>query len=222
MGIIIKGIKRSGNEKLYDAVQNIGDKYGGYKHDVKEIEIVIYKGVVGAKADKRFHIQMGILPIWASDRIIVHPDIPRVLNVACLEALMGHEFSHVANNDEFNPIDLGLVLYVSFSPFVLILECILFGLYLLLVMFVILWFVATFILCWGRRVAEARSDREAALRTSPAAVIDMLKIVKKNRKDNGPPLRRVVGFLTHPSLKNRIALLKKLENELDAGHSEAK
>jgi Zn-dependent protease with chaperone function len=222
MSIIIKGIQRNGNEELYDAVQIIGDKY-----NVKIIEIIIDKRTAVARTEKSHHLHLAIPPISASDVIFINPDIPSILKKEYLEAVFAHEFSHVVNNDMHNPGDLALVLFVSFSPFILGIPILLLaaiGACLLSILLVIILVSAVFLLCRNRRAMEVRSDRDAALKTSPATMIATLDFLDeyinhlpKNKKNSVGIARRVVGYLTHPSLAKRKALLINLEKEMYSG-----
>jgi Zn-dependent protease with chaperone function len=183
MGIIIEGLSREDNKKLYDAIEKEGNAYG-----LAKIKITTF-------ADG-FIINAGHNSIKVSEKM------PEILNKGELEAAIAHEFSHICHRDPEKdilmavPLVLLAILYTVLTDyyannnyywFILITPIVLIGVY----------FVGCIMLLhkWDRRC-----DREAVKKTSISAMIGMLEKRKEHVKGIDP---------FHPSINNRIKWIRE-------------
>ncbi len=182
MDIIIKGLAKERNPKLFDSVFDIGNQYG-----IRFIKIKI--------------VEKGFVIIAFSESIKVSKELVDILGDKELSAAIAHEFSHISHHD-------GRTDFIMLFPFTVLIVIIV----LLLAIFntqniiflilSILLALANFLLwVWVRRTAEYRADKDAAFKTSPRAMIGVLNIKKKYVK----------GFeLFHPPIDARILRLEEL------------
>lgn len=185
MGIIIEGLRRENNKKLYAVIEKEGNSYGIQRIKVKPVE-------------KDFIIASYLCSIKISE------ELPEILNENELNAAIAHEFSHISHRDLIKDILMAV-------PFILlaILQTIFAKifvnetLYIYLLIIPMLLALAYLVLCIKILYdIEKRSDREAAIKTSPHAMISMLKKKKEYIK----------GFdLFSPAIDKRIIWLKEID-----------
>ena len=174
--------------------------------------------------------------------VAVSSGLLRNMSRTQVEAVLGHEITHVANGDM---VTLALLQGVL-NTFVIFLARIIGGivdrailrndrqgsgigffLTTLLAQFV-LGIVASVIVCWYSRRREFRADRGGADLTGTGNMIDALQMLKRSQGQPMPPQLQAFGintgsaggimqlFMSHPPLDERIAALKT-EELYDAG-----
>ena len=185
MGTIIVGLNRESNKKLYDAIEKEGNNYGIKRITVKLVET-------------NFVITSYISSIKVSE------EIPDILNENELNAAIAHEFSHICHRDLIKDIIMAvpfILLAVLQTIFTKIFINEAFYTYILITP--ILVAIAYLVLCIKILYdIEKRSDREAAFKTSPHAMIGMLKKKKEH----------IRGFdIFSPPIDKRIMWLKDIE-----------
>jgi Zn-dependent protease with chaperone function len=187
MGILIEGLERDRNKKLYGAIEKEGNNYG-----IKRIKVKL--------VEKDFIIASYLSSIKVSG------ELPEILNENELNAAIAHEFSHISHRDLIRDILMALpfiILAVLQTIFAKIFVNEAFYMYLLILP--ILLALAYLVICISILYEiERRSDREGALKTTPQAMIGMLKKKKGYIK----------GFdLFSPAIDKRITWLKELETK---------
>ena len=165
--------------------------------------------------------------------VAVSSGLLRNMSRTQVEAVLGHEITHVANGDM---VTLALLQGVL-NTFVIFLARIIGGivdrailrndrqggigffLTTMLAQFV-LGIVASVIVCWYSRRREFRADRGGADLTGAANMIDALQVLKRSQGEPMPQQLQAFGintgrsdgimrlFMTHPPLDERIAALK--------------
>jgi heat shock protein HtpX len=165
--------------------------------------------------------------------VAVSSGLLRSMSRTQVEAVLGHEITHVANGDM---VTLALLQGVL-NTFVIFLARIIGGivdrailrndrqggigffLTTMLAQFV-LGIVASVIVCWYSRRREFRADRGGADLTGAANMIDALQVLKRSQGEPMPQQLQAFGintgrsdgimrlFMTHPPLDERIAALK--------------
>jgi heat shock protein HtpX len=166
--------------------------------------------------------------------VAVSSGLLRGMSRTQVEAVLGHEITHVANGDM---VTLALLQGVL-NTFVIFLARIIGGivdrailrndrqgsgigffLTTMLAQFV-LGIVASVIVCWYSRRREFRADRGGADLTGAGNMIDALQMLKRSQGEPMPQQLQAFGintgrsdgimrlFMTHPSLDERIAALK--------------
>ena len=166
--------------------------------------------------------------------VAVSSGLLRSMSRTQVEAVLGHEITHVANGDM---VTLALLQGVL-NTFVIFLARIIGGivdrailrndrqgsgigffLTTMLAQFV-LGIVASVIVCWYSRRREFRADRGGADLTGAGNMIDALQMLKRSQGEPMPQQLQAFGintgrsdgimrlFMTHPSLDERIAALK--------------
>jgi heat shock protein HtpX len=165
--------------------------------------------------------------------VAVSSGLLRNMSRGQVEAVLGHEISHVANGDM---VTLALLQGVL-NTFVLFLARIIGGIvdravlrndrqesgigFFLVTMLAqfLLGIVASMIVCWYSRRREFRADRGGADLTGAGNMIDALQMLKRSHRQPMPPQLQAFGintgsaggfmrfFMTHPPLDERIAAL---------------
>jgi heat shock protein HtpX len=165
--------------------------------------------------------------------VAVSSGLLRSMSRTQVEAVLGHEITHVANGDM---VTLALLQGVL-NTFVIFLARIIGGivdrailrndrqggigffLTTMLAQFV-LGIVASVIVCWYSRRREFRADRGGAELTGAGNMIAALQVLKRSQGEPMPPQLQAFGintgrsdgimrlFMTHPPLDERIAALK--------------
>src|SRR5271168_1786458 len=166
--------------------------------------------------------------------VAVSSGLLRSMSRPQVEAVLGHEISHVANGDM---VTLALLQGVL-NTFVIFLARIIGGivdrailrndregsgigffLTTMLAQFV-LGILASVIVCWYSRRREVRADRGGADLTGTANMIDALQMLKRSQGRPMPPQLQAFGintgksdgimrlFMSHPPLDERIAALR--------------
>jgi heat shock protein HtpX len=169
--------------------------------------------------------------------VAVSSGLLRSLSRTQVEAVLGHEITHVVNGDM---VTLALLQGVL-NTFVIFLARIIGGIvdrallrndrqdsgigFFLTTMLAqfILGILASVIVCWYSRRREFRADRGGADLTGSANMIDALQMLKRSHGQPMPPQMQAFGintdsptgimrlFMTHPPLDERIAALKGLK-----------
>jgi heat shock protein HtpX len=169
--------------------------------------------------------------------VAVSSGLLRSLSHTQVEAVLGHEITHVVNGDM---VTLALLQGVL-NTFVIFLARIIGGIvdrallrndrqdsgigFFLTTMLAqfILGILASVIVCWYSRRREFRADRGGADLTGSANMIDALQMLKRSHGQPMPPQMQAFGintdsptgimrlFMTHPPLDERIAALKGLK-----------
>ena len=165
--------------------------------------------------------------------VAVSSGLLRNMSRSQVEAVLGHEITHVANGDM---VTLALLQGVL-NTFVIFLARIIGGIVdrailrndrgsgigffvtTMLAQF-ILGILATVIVCWYSRRREFRADRGGADLTGTANMIDALQMLKRSQGEPMPQQLQAFGintgredgitrlFMSHPQLDERIAALK--------------
>ncbi|HEY0746202.1 MAG TPA: protease HtpX [Steroidobacteraceae bacterium] len=165
--------------------------------------------------------------------VAVSSGLLRNMSRGQVEAVLGHEISHVANGDM---VTLALLQGVL-NTFVIFLARIIGGIvdravlrndrqesgigFFLVTMLAqfLLGIVASMIVCWYSRRREFRADRGGADLTGAGNMIDALQMLKRSHGQPMPPQLQAFGintgseggfmrfFMTHPPLDERIAAL---------------
>ncbi len=164
--------------------------------------------------------------------VAVSSGLLRNMSRTQVEAVLGHEITHVANGDM---VTLALLQGVL-NTFVIFLARIIGGIvdrailrndrqgigYFLTTMLAqfVLGIVASVIVCWYSRRREFRADRGGADLTGAANMIDALQMLKRSQGEPMPQQLQAFGintgradgimrlFMSHPPLDERIAALK--------------
>jgi heat shock protein HtpX len=166
--------------------------------------------------------------------VAVSSGLLRSMSRTQVEAVLGHEITHVANGDM---VTLALLQGVL-NTFVIFLARIIGGIvdrailrndrqdsgigFFLTTMVAqfVLGILASVIVCWYSRRREFRADRGGADLTGSGNMIDALQMLKRSQGQPLPPQMQAFGintggstgimrlFMTHPPLDERIAALK--------------
>jgi len=166
--------------------------------------------------------------------VAVSSGLLRNMSRTQVEAVLGHEISHVANGDM---VTLALLQGVL-NTFVIFLARIIGGIvdravlrndreesgigFFLITMIAqfLLGILASMIVCWYSRRREFRADRGGADLTGAGTMIDALQVLKRSHGAPMPQQLQAFGintgsevgfmrlFMTHPPLDERIAALK--------------
>jgi heat shock protein HtpX len=170
--------------------------------------------------------------------VAVSTGLLRGMSRAQVEAVLGHEISHVANGDM---VTLALLQGVL-NTFVIFLARIIGGIvdramlkndreesgigFFLTTMVaqIVLGILASMIVSWYSRRREFRADRGGANLAGTGSMIDALQALKRSQGEPMPPQMQAFGintgsgggfmrlFMTHPPLDERIAALQSQES----------
>jgi hypothetical protein len=186
MGIIIEGLSRADNKKLYEAIEKAGNTYGLTRIKIKTVEdgFVLNSNYNSMKVSR---------------------ELPELLNKGELEAALAHEFSHIYHGDPKKDLIMAVPFIILAILYPITNHYVNNDYYLYILITPILLAVVYLIICvmvlhkWDKR-----SDQEAAMKTSIPAMIGMLEKRRKN----------VTGFdPLHPTIDNRIKWVRNIESK---------
>jgi len=166
--------------------------------------------------------------------VAVSSGLLRSMSRAQIEAVLGHEISHVANGDMVTLALLQGVLntFVIFLARIIgsVVDRALFkndrqesgiGFFLTtMVAQIVLGIFASMIICWYSRRREFRADRGGAHLAGTRSMIEALEVLKQSHGEPMPPQMQAFGinsgatggftrlFMTHPPIDERIAALQ--------------